>query len=1253
VTPGKIHVTGYDGTTSKVDQIGRVDGLGTAALVPKAPNNLVNLKKLCHEINGRYEGDDKQITIYDGHGRVYVTGRDVGDGFLSFAYGDVRHYDGIHANAAGVSAEEARRPHFTPEEIARAREAYQLCALHGHPGDRSLMASLRNHNILDCNLELQDLINARKLYGPCEGCTEAKIIAPRAPPSQTPPARNIGDKVFLDITFFPEDKVAIGGFRGTLNAVDEKSAKFSVSGFKSKNLNDIFDAAKVIVDIYTQERHDIKLFVCDDEKVLNALKTKMAPLGIRVETTAAGLHNKRCERYIRTFKERLNAMRMLPYELPGELEMELHIAAARSMNSNACKQAGGKTPDMIFSGRRSRTPRYAFGQVGICHGPRDDMPNQRGEWCIFLYHRDRFEQSPTNLRVYIPHRRTVVSRRRFEPMNSIPAEWGYRPRIRQLGLPRGRRPQPPSVPLVPPRMQLEFAPTAAAPPGVAAAPPAAPPVPAPAPAGTTAAPPDRVEAPQGHDVDEHVALAPPRSAPGQASEGAAAAPAPLPLPPRVAQAPAASSNQEGVPRPLPAGPPVAAPPPPREAPASEDLGASRSLGGAPPPRQPPTPVKPAARPPRQPPPQKIAPAPPVEPPKPSPSSPEAAGSGRPRRAAAQFSYRDGPARDRKYEMNSASVILEDTGEVVSHPFLHAYRISLGEAFKEEEKREMTVEATRDEFKGLLFDMKALKPVHFAEIADEDRKNILNGHIFYKDKYTARGDFERRKGRFVMNGNEQDPFHIDETRAPTVNPITLMSVLACSATRKTKDKCYDVLKAFVGTPMKKGKHIYARVGKKLTPLLVELFPFLSQYVHTDGCLYMLLLSYMYGLAEAAREFFLRLKAILESLGFQQAQADECLFIRDVNGERHYLCVHVDDIYSSAPTDDACAQFERELQKRLDVKMQEGSLSYLGMVIDKDKHGTIRVNQCGYTQAILDRFNVSERPVQTPAYPGLLTDAAPVESKPAEGTPRDRLRKAIAKKKQERQKGSKPTPRNAREVCFTAAAPDDTPCVERSEFISIVMSLMYLARYTRPDILMVVTYLATKCQAPTRRDYLAARWVLRYIKGTKDKGLTFKNSDLRLEFYADASHLLHSDGYGHSGMLATLGGTIIFARSVKQKLVARSSSEAELISADDCATFVVWLRQLCADLGIKVSGPTPFAQDNKSAIIIMLKGGTFKRTKHMIGKMAYLRERIKMGDIHLHYVPTEDMLADMLTKPVSRETLRRHGSRFGFTSQRQQK
>ena len=60
---------------------------------------------------------------------------------------------------------------------------------------------------------------------------------------------------------------------------------------------------------------------------------------------------------------------------------------------------------------------------------------------------------------------------------------------------------------------------------------------------------------------------------------------------------------------------------------------------------------------------------------------------------------------------------------------------------------------------------------------------------------------------------------------------------------------------------------------------------------------------------------------------------------------------------------------------------------------------------------------------------------------------------------------------------------------------------------------------------------------------------------------------------------------------------------------------------------------------SAVIIAEKGGNYKRTKHMVGKFSYVRERLLYGDIVLKYVPTDLMLADMFTKAVSKPTLLR--------------
>jgi hypothetical protein len=63
------------------------------------------------------------------------------------------------------------------------------------------------------------------------------------------------------------------------------------------------------------------------------------------------------------------------------------------------------------------------------------------------------------------------------------------------------------------------------------------------------------------------------------------------------------------------------------------------------------------------------------------------------------------------------------------------------------------------------------------------------------------------------------------------------------------------------------------------------------------------------------------------------------------------------------------------------------------------------------------------------------------------------------------------------------------------------------------------------------------------------------------------------------------------------------------------------------------PITIYQDNKSTIILAIQGATFKRTKYIIGRQSYVRERIRDGDIILKYLATADMTADILTKAQS--------------------
>ena len=93
--------------------------------------------------------------------------------------------------------------------------------------------------------------------------------------------------------------------------------------------------------------------------------------------------------------------------------------------------------------------------------------------------------------------------------------------------------------------------------------------------------------------------------------------------------------------------------------------------------------------------------------------------------------------------------------------------------------------------------------------------------------------------------------------------------------------------------------------------------------------------------------------------------------------------------------------------------------------------------------------------------------------------------------------------------------------------------------------------------------------------------------------DASYSIHFDSKGHTGVLISLGKDrcTVMAKSVKQKLVARSSTESELIALDDALCYILWSRKLMDELGFKQLKPTVVWQDNQSTIVIANKGSGY--------------------------------------------------------------
>lgn len=194
--------------------------------------------------------------------------------------------------------------------------------------------------------------------------------------------------------------------------------------------------------------------------------------------------------------------------------------------------------------------------------------------------------------------------------------------------------------------------------------------------------------------------------------------------------------------------------------------------------------------------------------------------------------------------------------------------------------------------------------------------------------------------------------------------------------------------------------------------------------------------------------------------------------------------------------------------------------------------------------------------------------------------------------------------------------------------------------RPDMLTTNAFLASRVQEPTENDWEKLERLLKYLNGTKTLGLALSaDKDLSVLAYVDASYGVHWDAKSHTGALISLGKGAIYSKSSKQKLVSKSSTEAELIGLSDSFTQAIWTRDFLIEQGYKV-GPATVYQDNKSTIALAEKGrSTSDRTRHIHIRYYFVKDRIDSGEVRIEYLQTDLMLADILTKPLQGELFRR--------------
>lgn len=234
-------------------------------------------------------------------------------------------------------------------------------------------------------------------------------------------------------------------------------------------------------------------------------------------------------------------------------------------------------------------------------------------------------------------------------------------------------------------------------------------------------------------------------------------------------------------------------------------------------------------------------------------------------------------------------------------------------------------------------------------------------------------------------------------------------------------------------------------------------------------------------------------------------------------------------------------------------------------------------------------------------------------------------------------AKPQRAPANDNLFTVS--EDSPLLTRDKqemFHSLVMTLHYLAKRVRPDLLTSTSWCASRVLSSTEEDETKLDRIMGYLFATKDRGTILRIGEkMELRAFVDASYAVYQDAKSVTGVVIMLGDAVIYVKSSKQKIVTRSYTESELVGISDSLSQILWTREYMIEAGIPM-GPAILYQDNMSKIFLANKGrSTSERTRHIKIRYFFIHHYIDSHEIVIVHMPTADMIADIMTKLLNGE------------------
>ncbi|GFH56607.1 hypothetical protein CTEN210_13083 [Chaetoceros tenuissimus] len=508
-------------------------------------------------------------------------------------------------------------------------------------------------------------------------------------------------------------------------------------------------------------------------------------------------------------------------------------------------------------------------------------------------------------------------------------------------------------------------------------------------------------------------------------------------------------------------------------------------------------------------------------------------------------------------------------------------------------KECAVAALFKEYKQLN-DMAVVGRVKYEDLTDEDKKCALRAINLIKEKRDG-----KIKGRTCADGSKHRKFvPREDASSATLAVESLMALLVVFAHEKRDVAVFNVPGAYLHADLPPDKFVLLKIEGQFVDIMVDVNPEFKEDVRYENgkkVLYVQILKALYGMIESALLWYELYLTVLKEEGFEINKIDKCIAQKYIDGKPCTISWYVDDNIVGHMKEDVITGLLSRIEEEFPgLTIQRGKkLDFLGINLEFRDNGKLLMDTIEYLLGMVKDFEEEIGKTLNRTY----------------STP-----------------GSN----------WLFKVREDSPKLSQDKadmMLKYVMKVAWAMKRTRLDLESTNSFLMTRVHEPNKDDWHKLMRLMSFIKTTlNDKRVIGADSLHKMLTMVDSAHAVHRDMQGHTGGLISFGTGLVDTKSTKQKMNTRSSTKTEHVGTSEYMPKNIYFEMLMGELGYKLKNY--IAKDNESEIKLLKNGRDLCtwNSKHIVIKYFWVTNRIKNGDIEVVYCPTEEMLADFMSKPV---------------------